>query len=438
MNVALFNDIPKSISATFLELTRNNGQTLMVKDYYDLASKMTEISFDVIVLNYKDDTNEIEYFINKIKIDSPKSRIVVYGIYDTNLTIKYMRLGVDFCFTSNMPIEQMKEFLFKSIIYNAPNINDKMHKYFWFAGESKAIKELKVNLNDAIASNRNIIIRGQSGTGKSSISRIIHESSRQKDLQFKQINLSMYDNEYLENQFWITFHNLFESIESDIEGLKSPIAGTVYIEHLEEQSSDFIISLLNMISSNQNKINDSTLQEITPRIILPWKGQKDIFKEHDILNDNLYILRLPSLVERKEDIPLLIHTIIKKYAEKYNKDIKSISLEAFNLLMNYEWPGNIRELESILECAVLTATDPYLDLSNIGITMDMLYQVSKHNILGIYMPLHASIQKYQQALINTILETSRNDIDNTAYFLGLNKNELFNKMRLLNISINHN
>lgn len=431
MNIALVNTIPKRYQDVFEEIDPTDSHFIEVNSVDEFCF-FNAAHYDFVIVNADVFVANLPGVVQKIKRAYFRSKILIYGHMDTTLTIQLMRGGVDFCFSEKIHPDQLKEYLIKSG-QSGSKINQNVHKHRWFVGESIAIRALKHSLNEAIASNKYILITGQPGTGKTNMARIIHECGPLRHAQYKRINLSTYDREYLEDQFWITFRNLFEEVDSDVDGYTDPLAGSIYIEHVEEQPLDFITSLFSMIEQRYYK----TLQAgtvLAPRIILPWGLNFDFLQRIPNLRNYFYELELPSLMDRKEDIPILVYTLVEKYSEKHARPIRNMSFEAFNLMLNYNWPGNILELQSVIESAVLNAVNGEIGLKDIGIVPSMLFQVARQNVLGMYVPLNISLQKFQQSLLNAVIETSGQDLDLAAAFLGLNKSELFNKIRLLNIS----
>ncbi|MCX7884580.1 MAG: sigma 54-interacting transcriptional regulator [Caloramator sp.] len=228
-------------------------------------------------------------------------------------------------------------------------------------GESKVIQELKFYSKKAALSNSTILILGESGTGKSKLARAIHEYSTRKEKRFVELNCGALSENLLESELFGYEKGAFTGARK--EGKKGLIesaqGGTLFLDEISELPLNLQVKLLHVL---QNKkflpVGSIEPKDIDVRFICA--SNRDLkkmvdngqFREDLYYRINVIPILIPPLRNRKEDLYLLIESFLRKIARKENIDYKALSDEAFDKLYSYDFPGNVRELENILERAV--------------------------------------------------------------------------------------
>lgn len=210
----------------------------------------------------------------------------------------------------------------------------------------------------------NVLILGESGTGKELVARAIHENSSRKDGPFVPINCGGIPETLLESELFGYMKGSFTGAYADKPGLfEVAHGGTVFLDEIGELSPFLQVKLLRVVQEKTfRRIGGARDISVNVRIIsatnrdLEELVKRGAFREDLFYRLNVIPVEIPPLRERKEDIPLLVDYFIERYAREYNKEIKKISPYAMGLLVEYPFPGNVRELENIIERSVALET----------------------------------------------------------------------------------
>jgi len=233
-------------------------------------------------------------------------------------------------------------------------------------GESTILKE-KIKMAEIVAgSDSTVLLQGDSGTGKELFAELIHNLSKRSSKPFVKVNCAAIPETLLESELFGYTKGAFTGAFKDTPG-KFELAngGTIFLDEIGEIPITTQAKLLRFLESREiQKLGATTPVEVNVRIIaatnkdLPVEVAKKKFREDLYYRLTVFPIYIPPLKERAEDIPILANHFLEKYNKELNKKISSISDEAMNILKDYHWPGNIRELENIIERAcVICDTD---------------------------------------------------------------------------------
>lgn len=228
-------------------------------------------------------------------------------------------------------------------------------------GESALIKET-IRLAEKVApTDSTVLLEGETGTGKELFAQSIHSASRRKNKPFIAVNCSAFPKDLLESEMFGYKKGAFTGAASDKKGLfEEANEGSLFLDEISEIHQEIQAKLLRVLEDQSfTKIGDTKPTRTDVRIIAATN--RDLLKEtqNEAFRSDLYYrlsvfrIPVPPLRDRKEDIPVLVVTFVKDYAEKTNKKIRRISDEFMNKLSNYNWPGNTRELKNLIERAVI-------------------------------------------------------------------------------------
>jgi two-component system response regulator PilR (NtrC family) len=228
----------------------------------------------------------------------------------------------------------------------------------------------------------NILILGESGTGKELVARAIHENSARSKMPFIAINSGGIPENLLESELFGYMKGSFTGAYADKQGFfEMARGGTIFLDEIGELSPSLQVKLLRIIQERTfRRIGGAEDIKVDVRIIsatnknLQERVTKGEFREDLYYRLNVIPIFIPPLRERREDIPLLINCFIEKYTQMFGKEIRNISSYAMELLMNYAFPGNIRELENIIERTLYSSDAPNgafkFDITDRGIDLN--------------------------------------------------------------------
>ncbi|MGA1870899.1 MAG: sigma-54 interaction domain-containing protein [bacterium] len=309
--------------------------------------------------------------------------------------------------------------------YNFTDIISKNHR----------MQQIFKILPDIAQSDSTVLIEGASGTGKELVARAIHNLSSRKNGSFVAINCAGLPYTLLESELFGYKTGAFTGAIKDKQGrFDKAQGGTLFLDEIGEIPLAMQVKLLRVI---QEKVFEP-LGSVAPvkadiRIIaasnknLQKLVSKNIFREDLYYRINVVNIRLPDLKERKEDIPLLVNHFIQKFNCLKNKNIKGVSAEAMSILLDYQYPGNIRELENIIEHAFVLCATPIIDLCHLPENLketQMEYQ---------FFP--KSVQEMEKYLIVQALKKNSWNRRATAKSLNIHKSTLYRKINNLKIQL---
>jgi two-component system response regulator AtoC len=254
--------------------------------------------------------------------------------------------------------EVQKEYSFKNIVSK----NEKMLNIF------EVIKKVAPYKST-------ILITGESGTGKELIARALHYSSDRSQRPFIPVNCGAIPENLLESELFGHVKGAFTDAIRTKKGLfEEADGGTLFLDEIGELPSQLQVKLLRVLQDGEiRRVGDSKSIQIDVRIIaatakdLTKEVNESRFREDLFYRLNVLPIHIPPLRERKEDIPLLVPHFINKYSESMNKNVVGITSKALDVLMNYKWYGNVRELENTIERAIVLTDRENIEFENLPI-----------------------------------------------------------------------
>jgi PAS domain S-box-containing protein len=235
-------------------------------------------------------------------------------------------------------------------------------------GKNHRMQEVYRLIEDLSATDATVLIQGESGTGKELVAHAIHYHSVRSKGPLVKVSCAALTESLLESELFGHVKGAFTGAYRDTVGrFQRANHGTIFLDEIGDVGPSIQVKLLRVLQEREiERVGDSTPFKVDVRVIAATnKNLKDLVREGRFREDLFYRLNviaidLPSLRERKDDIPLLVEYFIKKFNALYNKNIKGISHEALQLLMDYDWEGNIRELEHAIEHSFIKTHSNYL------------------------------------------------------------------------------
>ena len=300
-----------------------------------------------------------------------------------------------------------------------------------FLGNSNQIQELLTLLEQVIPTKTNVLILGESGTGKGLIAELIHYNSPRKDKPFISINCSAIPDTLLESELFGYKKGAFTGAVSDKKGLITMAdGGTLFLDEIGDMPMSLQAKLLKVIETGEiMPLGDTVKRLVDVRIIaatnadLEKKVKEGSFREDLYYRLSVIEVRIPPLRERREDIPVLVDYFIKSISEENKKDIKGIDDDAMTMLIGYDWPGNVRELKNVIERAVVLAKGEYITVA------ELPEKIKGAKVKGITGNLKDALSEYERSLIINAYEQHKRDKEATAKALGIDLVTLYRKLK---------
>jgi len=296
-------------------------------------------------------------------------------------------------------------------------------------GKSESIREVFKVIEDVAKSNATILITGESGTGKELVARAIHNRSPRQEHLFVPINCAAIPENLLESELFGHERGSFTgAIERQLGKFEIANGGTLFLDEIGALPLPMQAKLLRALQEKQiQRIGAPHPLPVDVRLISATNSElraeikKNKFREDLYYRLNVIPIHLPSLRERKEDIPLLANHFLHKFNHEFGKKIKAIKKDTMNLLANYSWPGNIRELENLIERLVVLSKSDYLDST-------LLPSEIKGEVSGeaesSEATLHQAVKQFEADFIRRALDKTGGKKSAAAKVLGIHRNTL--------------
>ena len=316
-------------------------------------------------------------------------------------------------------------------------------------GKSEAMKAVYVLMQQAIESNITVLIQGESGTGKELVAKAIHFNSLRKAGPFVDVNCAAIPESLIESELFGHERGSFTGATVQRIGkFEGANGGTIFLDEIADMQPLVQAKLLRVLQEREiQRVGGTGNIPINVRVIAATNRNLEAAVKAGQFREDLFYriagfpIPIPSLKERREDIPLLGHHFLREYAKAADKPISGFSTGALQLLMSYDWPGNVRELENTIERAVLLETSDVLQASNLALSD--LRSTSKEDTPdsdGESMPALTSTSTEilsleeieKQALVHA-LEVTNNNITKAAQALGINRVTIHRKLKRYNL-----
>jgi transcriptional regulator with PAS, ATPase and Fis domain len=306
-------------------------------------------------------------------------------------------------------------------------------------GESPEIKHVLAQIDQVTGTDATVMIIGETGTGKELVARATHYNSSRKNNRFVPVNCGAISKELIEAELFGYVKGAFTGAVRDKTGfLELASGGTLFLDEIGETTPDFQVKLLRVLQEGEfNKVGSPYATRVNVRIIaatnrnLTKAMAEGIFREDLFYRLNVISIHIPSLRQRREDIPLLVLHFIEKYSKKREDNkVSGITPSAMEALINHNYPGNVRELENAVEYAVAFAhtyeitTD---DLpKSIRVTEDIMPKIH-------FKPLKAARVEFERNFVSAALKECGSNISKTARLLDMHRQSLQQKIKELDI-----
>lgn len=364
-------DDEQPIRQLFQDLLEDEGHDVTTAENGSEALKrMQESHFHIALMDIKMKGMDGLEVLKRTKRLSLNTEVVIMtGFASVDTAVEAMKLGAyDYIKKPISDIQRVKVIIEKSLEKNALfSQNEYLRqevegKYSLgkLIGRSEQMQQIYEVIQRMADSWATVLIQGKSGTGKSLVARAIHFNSPRRGASFIPINCGALSESLLESELFGHEKGAFTGATVTKPGLfEIANKGTFFLDEIGETSSNFQVKLLRVLDDRKIKrVGGTKPIKVDIRIIAATnKDLKKAMAQGSFRDDlfyrlNVISLRMPSLKERGEDIPLLAEHFLEKYNRETRKKVRSISREAMGLLVGYDWPGNVRELENIIERAV--------------------------------------------------------------------------------------
>lgn len=304
---------------------------------------------------------------------------------------------------------------------------------FGIIGSSPRMRQIYETIRATAASEATVLIEGESGTGKELIATAFHLQSKRAAAPFVKINCAAIPRELIESELFGYRKGAFTGADRDKRGLiEAAAGGTLLLDEVAEMPMHLQTKLLRVLQERKvRRIGDERESAVDFRLVAATNRDTLQAMRDNLLREDLYFristikVKVPPLRERFDDLVLLANEFLRRYCGKYNKSIRGISPPAFALMSRYDWPGNIRELESVVERAVLFCAADHLQPEHLPEHM----QSAHAKKLAFEIPPYLTLEEIEREVIQQTLTRTGGNVKKTAQILDLHRPTLYRKLK---------
>ncbi|WP_158962198.1 sigma-54-dependent transcriptional regulator [Myroides fluvii] len=439
--ILVLDDNTEVLIAAKLLLKRHFESVLTNNNPKKIFEILQETEVDVIILdmNYRvgfEDGKEGIFWFKEVRTNYPQAQIILmtsYGHVET--AVEGIKLGAIDYILKPWDNDHLIDIVKKAVQQRRkkeqePSVTSDTPTYF--VGTSPAIQKTYHMAQRVAQTEVNTLILGENGTGKYVLAEYIHQNSNRKHQPFVHVDLGSLNANLFESELFGYAKGAFTDAKQDTAGrFESAHGGTIFLDEIGNVPLHLQAKLLQVIQSKSViRLGESQPRPVDVRIITATNAdietevaQKE-FREDLYYRINTVVLPLPALRERKEDIPALLDFFMQQYATKYQATSPKIQKHTLDALCNYEWRGNIREMQNRVERALILTDAEELNLHDFGISAAAIKETS---------PDDATLQDMERTTIIRTLEKCNGNISQTADELGLSRAALYRRLEKYNI-----
>jgi DNA-binding NtrC family response regulator len=393
-------------------------------------------SIGIIISDFRmPEMDGIELLRQVKKIDPGTIFILITAYASVASAVEALKLGAYDYITKPLVIEKLKHILKRAVqnrflLIENEELKEKLRTHYSFekiVTRSQRMKEILSIVSRVSQSKTTVLITGESGTGKELIARAIHNASSRRDKMFVPINCSAIPENLFESELFGFEKGAFTGAAKTRRGkLLAGDGGTVFFDEVGDIPPNVQVKLLRFLQFGEIvplgkekavhvdvRIIGATNQDLTKKI------EQGFFREDLYYRLNVVGIHIPPLRERKEDIDPLANHFIGKYSKICGKHIEGISKEAMRYLYEYAWSGNVRELESTIERAIVMSRDNIIDVDDLPASL-MTVKKEGNDL---------SMKGVEKQHIEYVLSMEHGNVSKAAKVLGIHRNTLMAKLR---------
>lgn len=403
---------------------------------------------DLVILDYRMPKLDGMEVLKRIKTINPKLPVIMITAHgSTDAAVEAMKLGAADYVSKPFDINDLKLSIFKAL-----NI-DKLNKEIDYLketakqifngkiiGNSKKMQEVFELVNKVADTNASVLIIGESGTGKEGIAASIHNKSSRNNKPFITVNCGAIPETLIESELFGYEKGAFTGANARKAGrFDRAQGGTLFLDEIGELSLPLQVKILRVLQEKEfERVGGSEVIKSDVRIIAATNRDIDKMAEKgEFREDLLYRLKvipvyLPPLRERKEDIPPLVEYFMDKYSKEVNKGKLTMEKDTLDLLKNYDFPGNIRELENLIERLVILSSDPVIGPSLLP--KEILKEAFSGKKEDFILPEEGiNLEKVEESFVRQALMMAKGNQTHAAKLLGLSRHALIYRMEKFNL-----
>jgi len=439
-------DDEKAIRDSLNMILTDEGYTVIsAADGEEALDLINKDDFDIVITDIKMPNIDGMELLSKGTKNSPSTFFIIMTAYaSVNTAIEALRYGAYDYIIKPVEFDDLLLRVKRLLDYKKVSLENKLLRqrvvevgdFNNIIGKSEPMKKVFDLIKQVAPTNSNVLVSGKSGTGKELVAKAIHFNSLRKDQIFLPINCGAISENLIESELFGHRKGSFTGATEEKQGLfKVADGGTLLLDEIGDLPLNLQVKLLRAIEDKQFlPVGGIKHIQTNVRIIaatnqnLYEKTKKGEFREDLFYRLNVVEIKLPSLNERKDDIPLLVNHFIEKYCNEMGKKVLGVDNETMKVLMGHDWQGGVRELENVIERAVIFASGDMITVENLA--EHIRGEVHPH---GYPDSLKEAIAGFEREHILRIIKKFDYNKEEAAKSLCIGLSSLYRKMEELKI-----
>lgn len=447
----LLIDDDETLCSALASLLERNGNTVDIAGAAQSAEEKLERSiYDLVITDLCLPGGSGIEIIKKVKATMPDTEVIMltgFGTIDT--AVDAMKLGAADYITKPFKEQELQVIISRALQQRTLR-NELKHLKRAFAetfnfenivGGSQPIKDIIDIVKQVAPQQINVLITGDSGTGKELFAKAIHNNSPRADSKFVAINCSAMPDLLLESELFGHVKGAFTSATTNKKGLfEEAQGGTIFLDEVGDTSPSLQAKLLRVLQEEEIRpVGSNQTIKIDVRVIAATNKCLETLVAQNRFRDDLYYrlnvisINIPPLSDRREDIIPLAYHFLRQYCRHFKKVDMTLTQAACNKLLTHEWPGNVRELENTIKRAVALSISEKIDVENLFL-MNPLAKVSESQSTATDTKQSLSLEDLQRQHILQSLKENNWNYSLTASKLGIGRTTLWRKVKKFNLS----
>ncbi|MEK8035375.1 MAG: sigma-54 dependent transcriptional regulator [candidate division NC10 bacterium] len=353
-----------------ITLERQGYEVSVAEDGEAAIETVRRDGFDVVITDLRMPSADGLQVLRATKEHTPETVVIVItAVGSTETAVEAMKLGAYDYITKPFKLDEIHLIIRRALerkrlrdenLYLRKQL-ETQHRFDNIVGKSARMAEIFDTIRKIADSPSTVMVSGESGTGKELVARAIHFNSQRRTKPFVSVNCGAIPEALMESELFGHVKGAFTGAVANKVGLFSAAeAGTLFLDEITEIPTLLQVKLLRAIQEREvRRVGDTRDLKVDVRLIAASNRELEQAVSEGVLREDLFYrlnvipIHLPPLRERREDIALLVAHFLQKFGRQLNKDVRGVTPEALAILERYHWPGNIRELENVLERAIV-------------------------------------------------------------------------------------
>ena len=446
--ILVVDDEPSIAQVIKMILTESDYEVFTAHTVAEATRILSDQSVDVVITDLRlSDGSGID-LLTYIKTEIPDIEVILmtgYGSID--ITVEAIKRGAYYYVEKPFTPDVLRALIARALQVATLKQENQILKRelvaesetFGMIGRDQKMHQIIETIRTAAPSDASVLIEGESGTGKELIATAFHTQSQRADHPFIRINCAAIPHELIESELFGYKRGAFTGADRDKRGLiEAAAGGTLLLDEIAEMPAHLQTKLLRVLQERKlRRLGDEREIAVDFRLVSATNRDTSVLLAEGVLRKDLYFristikIRVPPLRERLDDVILIAKRFIVRYNQQYNKTVKEIAPETVVRLVRYDWPGNIRELESVIERAVLFCRGEILMPS----CLPEDFQNAQINSAKFIIPPLLQMEEIErEAIVQTLARTSGN-VKKSAQILDFPRPTFYRKLKKFGIKV---